>query len=145
MEEGFGTAPALSSKKGLSAIKTGPFTGKKGGTGLSGSVGARATGTSPLNGALTKGSAQGPSADKLAPEDTRQPSSLSAIQGQWGLTQVKGAGAKGTNNNSHLGRSPRSVSEALVNPFGSPHDNIFQRITNRMIIMCWQKRIVDCD
>ena len=42
------------------------------------------------------------------------------------------------------GITPRDISSVKLGKYGSPHDNIFERLSHRIITLCRQKRINDC-
>ena len=43
-----------------------------------------------------------------------------------------------------MGIKPRDISSVKLGKYGSPHDNIFERLSHRIITLCRQKRINDC-
>lgn len=42
------------------------------------------------------------------------------------------------------GITPRDITSAKLGKYGSPHDNIFERLSHRIITLCRQDRIDDC-
>ena len=126
-----GKLSAVLTKRKLSAIKTGSVTMNQGGRGLSGS---NTFGTNT-------NSAKDPKKDLNGNKLVQKSGPANSAQNATSTQDSDLAKAK---NNPYLKHTPRNVSSAVLDPFGSPHDNIFERITNRMTLMCRQK-VLDCD
>ena len=127
-----GKLSALLTKRKLSAIKTGSVTMNQGGRGLSGSN---------TFGTNTNSGAKDPKKDLNGNKLVQKSGPANSAQNTTSTQDSDLAKAK---NNPYLKHTPRNVSSAVLDPFGSPHDNIFERITNRMTLMCRQK-VLDCD
>ena len=130
-----------SPKRGLSAIKGAKHTsitkGLGSGTQQGGSLlpSLKGTGTSPKT--HLKG-------DKnMEKEEHTQPPSTDLDKASpLAVANAKTHQAQGLENNPYL-KKPLYNRNSMLDPFGSPHDDIFKRITNRITIMCLKKEL-DC-
>ena len=64
------------------------------------------------------------------------------------LRQFTKTNGQRQNNNTHQiswnKLKPRKDLNIKVSSFGSAHDNIFERISNRILFMCRMEKLVDC-